>query len=188
MRELERPGLTARLLFKTIDKLSGNSRPIEAPTASSTPLLQRRKTTGSTASIRQPKVRHQPQIHRRSSNYEAPPLVFEHLPPRTRCLTPSPGARQSLPCSRADEQTKSPLFKLPEELRLMIYKEVVGNRLLHIVRRQRKLGHVPCNGNGGADDCKENQCRGLKLPTGTYAQTGPGRGDLVQLLQTCRNM
>jgi len=182
MREQERPGLTARLLFKTVDKLSDHSRFVEAPN----PTLQRRKTTGST--IGRPKtLQFQPQSQRRTSYYDIPPLVFEHLPPRTRRLTPPPDSRQSLPCTRADEQTQSPLFKLPEELLLMIYKEVVGNRLLHIVRRQRKLGHVACNGSGDADECKENQCRGLKLPTGTYAQTGPGN-DLIQLLQTCRKI
>jgi hypothetical protein len=183
MREQERPGLTAKLLFKTVDRLSGHSRPVEAPA----PQLQCRRTAGGG----RPTIRHQPQStrsQRQSGSYQAPPLVFEHLPPRTRYLTPPPAGRQQLLCTKANEQTQSPLFRLPEELLLMIYKEVVGNRLLHIVRRQRKLGHIFCNGSGDADECKEQQCRGLKLPTGTYAQTGFRNEDLIQLLQTCRKM
>ena len=182
MQEQERPGLTARLLFKTVDRLSGHSRHIEAPT----PQLQRRRTTGG-----RPTIRHQPQSarsQRQSGSYQAPPLVFEHLPPRTRFLTPPPVGGQPFLCPKANEQTQSLLFRLPEELLLMIYEEVVGNRLLHIVRRQRKLGHIFCNESGDADECKEHQCRGLKLPTGTYAQRGLGNGDLIQLLQTCRKM
>jgi hypothetical protein len=128
------------------------------------------------------------QGQRRHSSYEAPPLVFQHLPPRNRCLTPSPDGAQSLPCSKTDGQTQSPLFKLPEEILLLIYKEVIGNRLLHIVRRQQDLGHVLCKGSGDPDDCIENQCRGIKSPTGPYTETGPGSGDIIQLLQTCRKM
>ena len=182
MRERERPGLTARLLFKTVDRLSGRSRPLESPT----PSLQRRKSTGE-----RPTVQHQPRStrsQRQSSTYQAPPLAFEHLPPRTRRLTPPPIDTPPLPCPKLDEQPQSLLFRLPEELLLMIYKGVIGSGLLHIVRRQRKLGHILCQGSRDMDECMEHQCRGLKLPTGTYAQRGLGNGDLIQLLQTCRKM
>jgi hypothetical protein len=87
-----------------------------------------------------------------------------------------------------NEQTQSLLFKLPEELRLLIYEEVLGNRLIHIVRRDHKLGHMLCRSGGDQDACNEVKCRGIKLPTGMFVQPGFGHGDLIPLLQSSRNV
>jgi hypothetical protein len=178
MREREPPGILARVLFMSMDRLSGRNRPVEDGT------LQRRQSTGRTA-IR---PHFQKPSQRRASSYQPPALTFSHLPPRTRCLIPPPVERQSKLCPRTDEQTQSLLFTLPKEILLLIYKEVVGNRHIHIIRRPHQLGHTICKTNGDPDGCREEQCRGLKLPTGKYAQTGSGNNDLIQLLQTCRKM
>ena len=172
--------MKARLLFKAVDRLSGHKNPVDAA-----PPLQRRKTVAGRAT-----VRHQPQKpeSQRRASYQAPPLIFAHLPPRTRCLTPPPSDRQPELCPKTDKQTQSLLFTLPEEILILICKEVVGNKPFHIVRRQRKLGSAICNTSGDPGECRENQCRGLKLPTGTYAHTGLGHGGLIQLLQTCRRL
>lgn len=180
MREQERPGLVARVLFKSVDRLSGHSRPVEDDR-----LLQRRQSTGLTA-IR-PHFQKSPR-QRRASGYQPPRLIFTHLPPRTRCLTPPPIRSKSELCAKIDEQTQSLLFSLPKEILLLIYEEVVGNRFIHIIRRPRQLGHTICKANGDPEECREKQCRGLKLPNGTYAQTGPSNGNLIYLLQTCRKM
>jgi hypothetical protein len=174
MREKEPPSRKAKL-FKTMDRLSGRRKDATQP-------FQRLKTTPGRPS--HPQKSENP----RRATYEPIPLVFNHLPPRTRCLTPSPFQSQSEHGLQTDEQTQSLLFTLPDEILLMIYKEVVGNQLIHIVRRQRKLGHTVCQTTGDPDECREEQCRGLKLPTGRHVQTGQASGDDIQLLQTCRKM
>lgn len=178
-REQEPPSLRTRLLFKARDRLSGHGKDDTAQ-----PLLRRKTTAG------RPSLRHQPQKpeSQRRASYHRPPLVFSHLPPRTRCLTPLPFESRSDQCPQTEEQNQSLLFTLPDEILLMIYKEVVGNKLIHIVRRHHKLGHTICQTTGDPDECREDQCRGLKLPTGAYAQTGESNGDSISFLQTCRKM
>ena len=179
MQKKDPPDQKGRLLF---NRLASHHRDLDtlAP-------LQRRKSTGGRAS-----TRHQPQKleTRRRASYQAAPLVFTHLPPRTRCLTPSPFESPSeLQLNpRADKQTQSLLFTLPGGILLMIYKEILGDRMVHIMRRQRKLGHTICESMGDFEECREEQCRGLKLPSGTYVHTGEANGNSVQLLQTCRRM
>lgn len=33
------------------------------------------------------------------------------------------------------------------------------------VRRRQRLGHIACNTSREPDECRENQCRGLQMPT-----------------------
>ena len=111
---------------------------------------------------------------------------------RERALTPPPSGRAILQPSQLNEQIQSPMFKLPEELLLLIYEEVLGRNLFHIVRRTTsfQLGHVVCKTNvpRRQEECNENECRGLKVPTGIHAKTGPGDGGLIPLIQSCRKM
>lgn len=111
---------------------------------------------------------------------------------RERALTPPPSGRAILQTSQLNEQIQSPMFKLPEKLLLLIYEEVLGRNLFHIVRRTTsfQLGHVVCKTNvpRRQEECNENECRGLKVPTGIHAKTGPGDGGLIPLLQSCRKM
>lgn len=92
-------------------------------------------------------------------------------------------ARQPL---KVDQQTASWLFKLPKEVRLMIYEEVLGGMIIHIVRRKTRLGHKLCKGNGDPQQCISDHCRGFKVQSGVHA--GRGGGGLIQILQSCRKM
>ncbi|KUJ22029.1 uncharacterized protein LY89DRAFT_576892 [Mollisia scopiformis] len=120
---------------------------------------------------------------RTASNYQPPPLV-QSLTRRSGCITPPSLVPQEL------DQIKSPLFKLPEEILLLIYEQVIGNNVLHIVRRANHLGHATCSNksSGSHDDCQDLKCRGTKLPNGVSVQDGHGRDSFIPLLQTCRKI
>jgi hypothetical protein len=171
--------LTSILLFKTLDRFSGHSRPLDNNTSPNTYPLRRRQSAPVPSS---------PTHGRRIERYEPPPPLSQHIPPRTHCLTPPRFEISTEEPVVLHEQIQSPLLNLPKEVLLMIYERVVGIRVLHIVRRRDKLGHTLCISTGEPDDCKEAKCRGLKLPTGLYARSGHGSGDLIQLLQTCRKV
>ena len=87
---------------------------------------------------------------------------------------------------KIDQQTASWLFKLPKEVRLMIYEEVLGGMIFHIVRRKTRLGHKLCKGSGDPEQCISDNCRGFKTESGVH--TGRGNGGLIQILQSCRKM
>jgi hypothetical protein len=119
--------------------------------------------------------------------YELEPDV-RHLGRRKRPLSlvsssSDEDVRQSL---YTDQQNTSWLFNLPKEVRLMIYEEVVGGMVLHIVRRKNKLGHKLCKGSGDPEKCISDHCRGFKIQSGVHA--GRGSGGLIQMLQSCRKM
>jgi len=120
-------------------------------------------------------------------HYELEPGI-RHLVPRKRPLSllsscDDEDARQII---NTDQQTVSLLFKLPREVRLMIYEEVLGGKVFHIVRRKEKLGHKLCKGSGNPDQCISDHCRGFKAASGVHG--GRGDGGLIQLLQSCRKM
>jgi hypothetical protein len=50
----------------------------------------------------------------------------------------------SLSSSNRPVQTTTLLTRLPLEIREMIYEEVLGNSLLHIVSLPRRMGHITC--------------------------------------------
>jgi hypothetical protein len=172
--------LSAIFTFKVLDAFSGHSRQL--------PSRPRRQSLPHSSYS----IARNWNLHRRGSNgylpaQECPPLR------RERCLTPPPFGKAILQPNQLIEQAQSPLFKLPEELLLLIYEHVIGYNLFHIVRRtkQLQLGHVPCKNNlpRSQEECKENECRGFKIPTGLHVRpAGPGHGSLIQLLQTCRKV
>jgi hypothetical protein len=174
-RDSNSKGLTATATLKVLGAFSGHSRKL--------PNHERRRSMTSYTIARDS------YLHRRGSNGYQP---VQECPPlrRERCLTPPPFGKAILQPSQFNAQTQSPLFKLPEELLILIYEEVIGSNLFHIVRRtnQLQLGHTVCKSNlpRSQEDCKENECRGLKIPTGLHVKSGPGNGGLIQLLQTCR--
>jgi len=176
-REPARHSIPGLILAKALDCLSSHGRP-----ADSIPVRPRRQTAPSDDSEQST------QVHRRRSGGYQPPPTCPHLPPRTHCLTPSPIESEAWEVLPLDEQTQSPLLNLPKELRLLIYEEIVGKKIVHIVKRRNRLGHTLCKASGDYDGCKEEQCRGLKLPTGAYVLTGPGHGDLIPFLQSCRKV
>ncbi len=169
--------LTDIIVFKALNAVTGHSRPL--------PTRNRRQSYDSYSIARNAN------FHRRDSVAYVP----VHEPPSRRrecCLTPAPHGKAILQPSQFSEQTQSPLFKLPAELLLLIYEEVLGHNLFHIVRRMNnfQLGHIGCKSKvpRSQENCVENKCRGLKLPTGIHAKTGSGDGGLIQLLQSCRKM
>ncbi|KAH7342815.1 hypothetical protein BKA65DRAFT_354338, partial [Rhexocercosporidium sp. MPI-PUGE-AT-0058] len=80
---------------------------------------------------------------------------------------------------------------LPPEVLELICKRAIGDRLVHIMRRPSEgLGHECCilDRESGPEACREQKCRGLKLPTGRYAKSDRPGEDLTALLQTCRKL
>lgn len=174
MRDREPLGLKSLAVLTLLDRLSGHSRSLdERPTSS------RRRHSMPTPSS--------PTHGRKISNYQPPPPLLPHPPPHTHCITPPLIETDTSEQPRFDEQPQSKLLQLPEEILLLIYEQVIGNQVLHIVRRHHKLCHTSCLTNGDTDACKEAQCRGFKLPNGLYAE-GSGSEDLIPLLQVCRKM
>ena len=56
---------------------------------------------------------------------------------------------QSAMPQKTDDQEQSLFNKLPPEIRKVIWKEVLGQKLLHVVRRPRKLVAVECRAHHG---------------------------------------
>jgi len=177
-RNEEHHSLKGLLFAKALPILAGHSKD-PLPTPHYVPRRRRPDEENTTSS----------RSRSRSSSYQAPPPLFPHLPPRTHALSPVPPEIQIDDFTRHQyEQTQSSLFRLFEEIRLLVYEQVIGNQLLHIVRRKHKLGHAPCQTKEG-DACSEMGCRGLKIPrAGYYAIAGCGYGGKIQLLQSCRRM
>jgi hypothetical protein len=61
----------------------------------------------------------------------------------TRKAHPAPSNGSALPPKIAD-QSQSILFRLPFEIRELVWKAVLGDRLIHIQQLDGRLGHVRC--------------------------------------------
>ncbi|KAK2629282.1 hypothetical protein QTJ16_000102 [Diplocarpon rosae] len=163
-------GLTGKAVFAFLNLVTGHGK--EDPWMSS------------------PESNHNP--HRRypdartRSSYQPPPITPSRVK-RLRPLTPSPTTRKFF---HLDEQEQSPLLKLPDEVLNLIYEYVLGNRLLHIVRLHNGLGHTNCQASNSYshEQCYEQQCRGLKLPTGFHIKPPLEQENHLPLLQTCRKI
>jgi hypothetical protein len=128
---------------------------------------------------------------------------LNRLPPkpihRKRSLSMTGDAKPatSARSPRTESQTQSLLFKLPLELRLAIYEEVVGKADIHIVYWQDKLHSFCCVNPGthyrqnGKDHCWITDVTHRPVtPAGRTTLTrlhNPGI-DVVPLLQSCRAM
>lgn len=129
--------------------------------------------------------------------WELPVQQEQHpcIGPETRHLTPEKRSL-SLPFSCHSENVGEPqlikqqnaslLFALPKELRLIIYENLLGGMVFHIVKRRTKLGHTLCKERGDPEQCILNLCRGYKIQSGVH--TGRAHGELIQILQTCRRV
>jgi len=129
----------------------------------------------------------------------APPLPRS----RRRALTlPLPKKRQAFGSKpQTHVQLQSPFFRLPQELRQLVYQEVFGRHNVHIVAMHGRLGSFPCTHSrthGEAESVQAGQhvcwdretVRVTKPANGvpilkTYAKTGIGA---LPLLRTCRTM
>lgn len=169
-------------------------RDTERPRPSRIPsfLNHRRRRTIDTDSIDQPLI---PLSRITSKDREAEMLRLRYndvglwrLPRRQRRLSIPPAEPNNGPklLQNTNDQTDCSLFTLPTSVRTRIYENVLGNMLVHIVRRHTKLGHRVCKTGGLPDSCIETRCRGSKTAYGIHKNTGDG--GLIQLLQTCRMM
>ncbi|KAJ9641995.1 hypothetical protein H2201_004530 [Coniosporium apollinis] len=105
---------------------------------------------GLTACFCPSRLRRRPCVHDPKANFEkrqrsAPRPALR----RKRALTlPLPehssGVLSEKPTQRTYDQQQSRLFKLPLELREQIYREVLSGPPIHIIRKQKKLGHLRC--------------------------------------------
>lgn len=75
------------------------------------------------------------------------------------------------------EQAQSNFFaRLPAELRTLIYTEILGGNVLHIVKREKRLGHSRCTVNRLLQDERVYVCR------------SPTDRDLMPMLKSCRKV
>ncbi|CZR57230.1 uncharacterized protein PAC_07120 [Phialocephala subalpina] len=172
LRERESRSLKSTAIFFALNKLTGHSKPIDREHLSSYRVADiRRPVFGSSS---KPK---------KASNYQPPPLAVS-LPRRKGAITPP-----SLDYEERDH-TRSPLFKLPREILFLIYEQVIGDTILHIVRRSNGLAHAMCcnNSSGSQEDCRDFKCRGTKLPNGVCMPNGRSHTGILPLLQTCRKI
>ena len=113
------------------------------------------------------------------------------LPPRTHRLTPSP-SNASLPFA-LEPQSQSPLFsRLPAEIRLQIYKAVLGDKTIHILLQNLGLSHVVCY-EPWKEDWWRHTCLGPAWEAvGTYVgrtkSGGTTDGGKLDLLVSCRRV
>lgn len=93
---------------------------------------------------------------------------------------------------RIYEQAQSNFFaKLPAELRSLIYTEILGGNVLHIVKREKRLGHLRCKVNRLQDE-RVLGCWGINFRTtpwtGKYVYRSPTDGDLMPMLKSCKRV
>ncbi|TGO64020.1 hypothetical protein BCON_0009g00290 [Botryotinia convoluta] len=195
----ERRRLSAHLIQKALDALPGSRSSEHSP---SKPY----KT------IKRPYEQHR-YTGKASKSYVPPAPVSERTKRKERPLTPSEGYGLGVFGMvfefDGDEvehverkffgQGGSTFFgMLPSEVRMEIYKWVLGGRVLHIIRRKDKLGHVVCRCDRRDSDVRTREedacivagCRGVKIPggSGVHERVGEGSGSLLQLLQVCRRI
>lgn len=132
-----------------------------------------------------------PKTRKRALTHPLPPMESRSMPFNLR------RSRQ-----RTHEQAQSPfLTKLPIEIREMIYEEILGGgdrRLVHVLRKDRRLGHWRCRLQDGEEVCDEQDRRcvegWLSYKSKVWHLDRNGMLDLVTdggllpLLLTCRAM
>ena len=114
------------------------------------------------------------------------------LPSRERTLSwPLPATKFNvLTTAKATHpQLQSILLgQVPLEIRRLIYEEVLGGEVLHILQKPKKLGHYVCRVRPGL--CPSRACLGPTdldgLWVGWRDYYEPTDGGLLPLLRTCR--
>ncbi|KAB2578715.1 hypothetical protein DBV05_g2588 [Lasiodiplodia theobromae] len=87
---------------------------------------------------------------RLEKDYTPRPLLAEERPrPLTSCGGDgNDGDEKTEKSSAALPQDQSPFFtKLPAELRLRIYHEILGGKVIHLLLQPGRVGHVVCSGD-----------------------------------------
>ena len=139
-----------------------------------------------------PRVRTDAARQRIEAN-EPPPLPDPR--PRRLSLDEGNGACDMRGAQQQQEEGAStPLFfNLPREVRDMVYREVLGGRRLHVVRKRRRLGFRACRveaGRGG--ECPTRECLGSVDAEGVWTGGFSGRertdGGVLGLVLVCRRV
>lgn len=113
--------------------------------------------------------------------------------PRPRALSLSSktdDTPEPVPAQMTLNQSIFPLFKLPLELRNLVYMFVLDGQRLHIGTVLWRLAHIKCTGFGvTARGTRLHACWGppCELDNDIHI-LGDGRGGLLALLKTCRLM
>lgn len=121
--------------------------------------------------------------------------TFPKVTRRKRALSLPKNDNSSPLSGRTAPQTNSLLFKLPAELRTVIYKEVVGKGRIHIILVDTHKGHwklrsyrCPARPRPHAENGDLNRCftsEGEFCFSETHDINRPGVG-VMGLLQSCR--
>jgi hypothetical protein len=93
-------------------------------------------------------------------------------------------------------QEKCVLFRLPWELLLKIYEDILGSQSIHVVTMHRRLGAFPCEDENSLTENRPCRCFSREatrvgnaahgvLGLGTYDKTGIG---VLPVLSTCKRM
>ena len=98
------------------------------------------------------------------------------------------------------DQTQSRLMQLPLELRRMIYRQVLGDKTMHMILKEHKLGHLRCkapsavdcplgyNGRTLSRECCWGTVDGANIWAPVSGTKEPTDGNVVPFLRTCRQM
>lgn len=90
------------------------------------------------------------------------------------------------------DQHQSPLFKLPTEVRIVIWNEVMGHRVFHISLKKKRLQHTLCSVCDSANYCTGPTvtCWPLSIDENKPypAESAPQRYGVLPLAKTCRRM
>jgi hypothetical protein len=136
-------------------------------------------------------------IRRRERMWNAPRALPARRPRR---LTFSQHESATAERGTLPQSHQSPLFRLPPELRRLIWESIISDgNVIHIARLRKRMRGIRCR--GGDPHEREHTCWGsgsIEFP-GVYSQRCvrdiPGRqgrdggmGDVLNLMTTCRKM
>ena len=86
----------------------------------------------------------------------------------------------------ADPQAQSGFFRLPPEIRTLIYEEAIGRNVFHVVKKENCLGFKNCTGQNGRRTCYSDELWAIETPDDLWKNCTDG-GPLSPLL-TCRRL
>lgn len=125
------------------------------------------------------------------------PTPLPKIRPRTLTLTNLHQSDEATTCCSSQavgevvQRSIPPFFKLPLEVRQMIYTEVLGGETLHIVRKHKRLGFLRCRALR-PDECPTRSCLGSVDGDGVWTRGLSGKeqtdGGLLDLPLVSRRM
>lgn len=90
------------------------------------------------------------------------------------------------PFTRTEQQLQSPLFRLPLEVRRQIYREAIGDYVIHTnyIHIYKRFNHIRCKND--IEGCGAYSCRVFGRTPGEEDKWGAI--DLTALLKSCRRV